>query len=826
MTGVLRRRVGREAVVAEMIPYAEHVAPFLLRTRLRDYVQIFRLAGIGFETADDAQLNAWHERLNYLWRNLADPHLAIWMHVLRRRAILSSGSPAGTGFACQLRQRYEMRLSGQRLMTNELYLSVVYRPASMIASHSLAGFLGTRDRDPGPSQNSAGAIELCARLGDLLQTSLARYMPERLGLYTHEGRVCSSALEFLSQLINGDLRRVPLPRGPLHQALASSRPLFGREVLEIRLPEQTRRGAMLGIKEYPPSTPVGAFDRLLSAPFSFVLTQSFAFLSRPASQGILQRQIHRLANAGDFALSQIQQLHEALDGLTAGDFFMGQHHFSLQVSVDSAWQGEERPDPGMRQLHEALGMARTLLGDMGMTVAREDLALEAAFWAQLPGNMSLRPRTAPISSRNFAALTALHAYPAGRREGNHWGAALTTFVTSAQSPFHFSLHASDPREGETASRHDTGHTFICGPTGSGKTVLIGFLVAMLQQRDVTQCIFDKDHGLEILVRALGGTYLSLRSGESTGCNPLQLPMSPAHNEFLRAWLRALVRSQGPGTLSMQQQHDLENALRGTLSLPMELRRLSRLVEFLDRSDPEGVHARLSPWCEATGGTYAWVFDNAEDQVLAQTRTASTMGFDVTHFIENDVVRGPLSLYLFHLVRQLLDGRRLVCWMDEFWRLLEDPAFETFAKDGPKTWRKLNGVMVLATQSASDVLRSPISRTIVEQTPTKIFFPNIEAMEDEYTRGFGLSHREFALIRQIDPASRRFLVRQGHHSVLCNLDLQGCVPELRVMASRRSDVDQMRTLMEQFGSRPQDWVRHFLAAEVPPGPRPGFPEVQP
>ena len=84
------------------------------------------------------------------------------------------------------------------------------------------------------------------------------------------------------------------------------------------------------------------------------------------------------------------------------------------------------------------------------------------------------------------------------------------------------------------------------------------------------------------------------------------------------------------------------------------------------------------------------------------------------------------MYLFHLVRQMLDGRRLVCWMDEFWRLLQDPAFESFAKDGPKTWRKLNGVMCLATQSAGDVLESPISRTIIEQTPTKIFFPNADA----------------------------------------------------------------------------------------------------
>ena len=36
-----------------------------------------------------------------------------------------------------------------------------------------------------------------------------------------------------------------------------------------------------------------------------------------------------------------------------------------------------------------------------MVVAREDLALEAAFWAQLPGNFGFRPRKAPITQSQF-----------------------------------------------------------------------------------------------------------------------------------------------------------------------------------------------------------------------------------------------------------------------------------------------------------------------------------------------------------------------------------------------------------------------------------------
>ena len=166
--------------------------------------------------------------------------------------------------------------------------------------------------------------------------------------------------------------------------------------------------------------------------------------------------------------------------------------------------------------------------------------------------------------------------------------------------------------------------------------------------------------------------------------------------------------------------------------------------------------------------------------------------------------------MFHLVRQLLDGRRLVCWMDEFWRLLADPAFENFAKEGPKTWRKLNGVMCLATQSASDVLNSRISRTIVEQTPTKVLFPNVDADAEEFTRGLGLSEREFKLIKeQLEPGSRTFLVKQGHHSVVCKLDLKGCDAELAVISGRARHLEIMRRHLGECGPDPATWLFPFM-----------------
>ena len=137
-------------------------------------------------------------------------------------------------------------------------------------------------------------------------------------------------------------------------------------------------------------------------------------------------------------------------------------------------------------------------------------------------------------------------------------------------------------------------------------------------------------------------------------------------------------------LSVREQADLDQALRGTLALDASARRLSRLVEFLDPTDPEGLYCATcplvrehvvanTPGCSTTRSILWPPACPADRSSASMSRSFSIMRF----------TRSPIMLYLFHLVRRILDGRRLVCWMDEFWRLLADPAFETLRRTGQK-----------------------------------------------------------------------------------------------------------------------------------------------
>jgi len=189
--------------------------------------------------------------------------------------------------------------------------------------------------------------------------------------------------------------------------------------------------------------------------------------------------------------------------------------------------------------------------------------------------------------------------------------------------------------------------------------------------------------------------------------------------------------------------------------------------------------------------------------------ARLVGFDMTHVLDAPDVRTPLMLYLFHRLQGLVDGRRLIIDVDEFWKALGDEAFRRFAQDGLKTYRKRNAVLVFATQSPADALKSDISHSILEQVATKIMLPNPFGGRRDYVEGFALSEAEYRLVREeLAPESHKFLVKQGHDSVVVELDLAGLDDELAVLSGRAETTAVADEVIAEAGSDPAIWLPLF------------------
>lgn len=770
------------------LPYLAQLDEHTILLRDGRLAQVIALDGLYFETADTTEINYRKGLRDATLQAIGSSRLAVYHHVLRRRVEPDLGGTFPDPFSREVDRIWRRRMRSKQLFENRLFLTLIRRPAGGqvgIIDGLLRGLRRSGGR--GRALDLVGERRALDAARDALLASLTRYGARLLGTYEHAGSLCSEPLEFLSALLNGEIRPVRLPEGDLGAYLPSRRISFGAQTVELGPHGEQGRDylGIVSIKDYPGRSAPGMLDELLRLPFELTITQSFGFVDRQAALGRVNLALRRMRAADDEAVSLRADLGVARDELAGGRAAMGEHHLTVAVRGDSP----EAVDAAVAEVEAALA-------DLGLIAVREDIGLELAFWAQFPGNFRYIVRRAMISSRNYAAFASLHNFPLGRAQGNHWGDAVTVLETTAAGPYHFNFHQGD-----------LGNFTVIGPSGSGKTVVLNFLLAQARRFDPRIIFFDKDRGAEIFLRAIGGRYDVLRTGEPSGLNPLLLDDTPENRRFLVDWLTRLTSSQAP--LGPEDALRLKEAVDASMEAPRHFRTLGHFAQLLrgDRRPASGdLAARLAPWWGR--GERAWLFDNAEDRISLDARV---VGFDMTRILDDPIVRTPAMMYLFHRVEERLDGTPAIIVVDEGWKALDDEVFTARIRDWEKTIRKRNGIVGFATQSAEDALSSKIASAIVEQAATQIFMSNPKAQARDYVAGFGLTEHEFDLVRTLPDSAHAFLIKHGNESVVARLDLGGERDLLTVLSGRERSVRALDALRRDVGDDPAVWLPRLLEA---------------
>lgn len=778
------------------------IAPSVVMGRDGELVASYMLKGIAFETVDEVELDQAVNTLNILYRAVARNDYAVQIHRLRRPMRDSLTPCVEPGFARDLSQKYNQKIGREKLMATELYITLINKPRTLFKSRK------KRTLDEIKLELSDRLDEF-EKIAGQFERSLSRFTPKRLGEYEKNGNKYSEQLSFYNFLLTGRMQPVRIPSCPLYQALGAVQVFVGADTLELQDPQGSTFVRCIELKDYTQATYAGILDGLLypdiSAlqPYRFVETQTFAFLSRSEGQRFLQIQQKQLLSSNDAGLSQIEAMTAAIDGVVNGDFAMGEYSYTLTVFADD-----------IPSVKKAAQDAAKKLQDEGFIPFVSTTALAAAFFSQVPCSFALRPRIARITSVNFAHLAPLHNFAAGKRSGNPWGEALALLKTPSDQPYYFNFHTS-PQNEDSFDKKTLGNTVIIGTSGSGKTVLLNFLLSMAQKyrndgSKLTTIFFDKDRGAEIAIRSLNGGYLSVQNGLSTGFNPFQLDNTEENIQFLIGFIKLLL-SMDKQPIRTYEELALTEAIRAVMDMPRNMRRIGLLPQNL----PEGttkeerensLAKRLYRWVD--NGDLAWVFDNPVD--LLNFDKFPNYGIDGTEFLDNPQVRTPLAYYLLYRMESVIDGRRFIFIMDEFWKWLLDDVFSDFAFNKLKTIRKQNGFGVFATQSPSDVIESPIAKAVIEQTATQIFLPNPRADAKDYLDGFKVTLPEFEIIKGLPEDSRMMLIKQGHSSVICRLDLSDFRQELQVLSGSTDNINFVEELRQQYGDDPNSWLPHFYA----------------
>lgn len=430
-----------ELEAAAFIPYSSHVNENTIKLVNGDFLQVIKLQGAAHESADIEDINNWHSQLNGIMRNIASPKVALWSHVVRREFNEYPDGDFSPGFCHDFNEKYRSKMVSGRMLVNELYLSIIYRPQTVKAAGFFAIFNTKSQKEI--EEEQLDNIDAINEISGAVMSGLFRYEPEMLGCYKHNNVMFSEALEFLAYLVNGEWSKLPLPRADIKDVLTTSRPFFGKSgLMSLKTPTQERYASILAVQEYPSMTQPGLLNDLLGMPFEMVISQSFTFLSKPVAVGRMQRQHGRMVNSGDLAKSQINAIHDALDDLISNRFVMGAHNISILVYAENR-----------KQLTEHINLAGASLSNIGIKWTREEMGIAGSFYAILPGNFEYRVRVGDITSLNFAGFSSFHNFPIGRIRHNQWGDAVMMFKTTSGSPYYFNFHRAEGKEAKLDKNH-------------------------------------------------------------------------------------------------------------------------------------------------------------------------------------------------------------------------------------------------------------------------------------------------------------------------------------------------------------------------------------
>ncbi len=808
-----------EVQQSNFIPFTHLNAPTVFESKNGMLGMVIQFSGVAFDTVLDSTLNDWKRRLHHALSAL-DERFCLLQTTHRRLENKTLAGEFTNTFARELDAAYHQQFNEKNMYVNDLYLTVLYKG---ITSGKVGKGLSLLTHLKDKAVKEARAISRAKQMKALttavnqLLVLLAEFNPHLIGSRDHDYGY-SELCAFLSLWVNGgELQRLqndayfsPIgksfkeskqfadyyPQGHLAPYLSSSRLFFGKALqFTNEVTGGIRFAAMISVKHYASTTASIMLDNLLQLDAEFIATHSFSIENKAQSLYRIKAHEIKLRNAGDEAHSEMDALNEAKDEVASNKTTMGYHHTTLMILAASLEELEKRVNGAIKCYSEA-----------GFIALQETLGMVPAFWSQLPTNLNYIARSSLITLENFVDFAPLHNYHTGFRDENHLGSAVTLLETPSKTPLFFNYHVKG-RKGNPSK----GHALIIGGNDLGKTALMTFMDAQMQRYGGSTFYFDRDQGAKIYILASSGYYavLSPNYPESTCFNPFKLPDTPENRSFCLSLLMALCQNTTEDHLNAHEIEILKRCVDYSYEkLAYEFRQLSFMTQLLPIEFSRW--PALRRWLRGQGqfmdGEYAYLFDNPIDTLALHCM----MGFDMTHFLDNEPshVRTPLMMYLFHRIKERLDGRRVSILLDEGWQYFIDPYWSKALEKLLPTLRKYNGHLVIATQSPSSVLKSSIAAMMLDNIPTKIFFANPQAKESDYIDGFNLLESEYQIILNNPPESRLFLYKQDKFTSLCRLNLSPLPQYLSVLSGNKETARLVDALITEQGEKPENWLPPF------------------
>lgn len=361
------------------------------------------------------------------------------------------------------------------------------------------------------------------------------------------------------------------------------------------------------------------------------------------------------------------------------------------------------------------------------------------------------------------------------------------------------------------------NSLIIGPSGSGKSMTVGFFMIQRKERKDTQIIIDVGGTYKRMIKALKGEYLEYDPMNPIefnpfGCENIDDVYKPTEEKV--SFLVDLLGLIWKGDLGF---NNAESSFMITMinlyyisekSTPS----LNNFVSwFVDYDDANETNKKFQREREVLGLTSFFLAitpftgTNQYGKLLNSSKDTDLSDFNLICF---DMAKVKDNAKLYPLITMLLTEMSLdivrkqkdkikYFYMDEAWSMIE--GMGDFVEYMYRTLRKNNGGMTTITQGVDEIVKSKIGPAIIANSETKIILNHTDAnMVDNLGKHLGFTSHELAKIKSIRVTKecREVFIKQGTESNVFTIEINKHA--YAVLTSNPIERNHLDKLIEQKG----------------------------
>jgi type IV secretion system protein VirB4 len=786
----LREYQSKPTRLFDFLPWAGLIAPGVILNKDGSYQKTLAFRGPDVSSTTAAGLMAVRAQLNNALRRLGSR----WcLHVEARRS-RSPEYPVGR-FPNVVAQLIDDERRRDFAGDNRYFESRYYLTFTMLTPGERANKVARVLVENAPEQSGAGlysqALEEFLNTIDRIRDILLAAMPEARELDDDE------TLTYLHSCISTKAHRVRTPPAPAYlDAFLTDDDLTTG--LYPRLGDQFLR--TLSVRGYPSETTPGLLEQLNELGISYRWVSRYIALDKQDAVKELSRMRKlwwqgrkSIASMLFEVMSKTESSHVNLDAQSKTE----EADQALAIARgDMASYGYFTPtvtlmDRDPDRLQEKVRQVEAVFNRAGFVVKVEDVNAVQAWLGSIPGEAYADVRRPLINTLSLCDMAPISAIWPGPMQNAHLTrecqmrghagpqAPLMHVRTAGSTPFRLDLHHGD-----------VGHTLVVGPTGAGKSVLLNTLALQwLRYPEAQVFFFDKGASSRAATLLAGGDFHYLGAGGGLAFQPLADLDSSEALAWAQEWVEDIVVASGLA-LTPKIREEIWGGLRNLAAGPVAQRTLTILHAKIQ---DHAVKGALRPF--TLDGPHGHLLDAAETQVSSNNwRT-----FEMNELMANKAALAPVLTFIFRHLERRFDGRPTLLVLDEAWLFLDHGAFAAKIREWLKTLRKLNVVVLFATQSLADVMNSSIAPALIESCPSRFFLPNADAITPQvaaFYAGFGLNEAQVRIIGMSQP-KREYYFQTSSGNRLIELGL-GPVALAVVAASSAADQRLITQLLSRHG----------------------------